>query len=185
MARRDVRGEMIRGAAELLAARGVQGTSFSDVLAHTGAPRGSIYHHFPGGKDELVVAAARSVGEGVTMLLDALEASSPAKVVDAFVDGWRSVLVAGDFDRGCAVAASCLGSDPSDDLRTVSGEIFRAWRAALARALVRAGAARRQADDLAALCLAAVEGALIVGRAEHDDAVFDALKRQLGRLAGE
>jgi TetR/AcrR family transcriptional repressor of lmrAB and yxaGH operons len=183
MTKRNVRDEMIRGAAELLASRGVQGTSFSDVLAHTGAPRGSIYHHFPGGKDELVQAAARSVGDGVTMLLDAIDASSPAEVVDAFVEGWRAVLVGGAFETGCAVAASCVGSETDDALRALSGEIFRTWRGALARALQRSGATRRQAEELAMICLASVEGALVLGRAEHDDAVFDTLKRQLRRLA--
>jgi AcrR family transcriptional regulator len=183
MVKRNAHDDMVRGAADLLATRGVQGTSFSEVIAHTGAPRGSIYHHFPGGKDELVEAAIRSVGDGVTALLDSLDAPSPAKLVDAFVDGWRAVLVAGDFERGCAVAASCLGSEATTDLRTVSGEIFRSWRNALARAFVRSGATRRRAEDLAMVCIASVEGALIVGRAEHDDAVFDALKRQLRRLA--
>ena len=183
MTKRNVHDDMVRGAAELLAARGVQGTTFSGVLAHTGAPRGSIYHHFPGGKDELVEAAVRSVGDGVTALLDSLDAASPAKLIDAFVDGWRAVLVAGDYERGCAVAASCLGSEATDELRTVSGEIFRSWRDALARAFVRSGSTRRQAQDLATVCIACVEGALIIGRAEHDDAAFDALKRQLRRLA--
>lgn len=183
MAKSSVREEMIRGAAELLATRGVQGTSFADVLAHTGAPRGSIYHHFPGGKDELVQAAARSVGEGVVMLLDLLDAPSPAKVVDAFVDGWRSVLVSGEFESGCAVAATCLGSSEADALRTLAGEIFASWQQALSRAFVRSGATRRQADDLAVVCLAAVEGGLVLGRAAHDDQIFEVLKRQLRRLA--
>lgn len=183
MARSNVREQMIRGAADLLATSGVQGTSFADVLAHTGAPRGSIYHHFPGGKDELVQAAARSVGEGVVALLDLVNASSPAQVIDGFVDAWRSVLVTGEFERGCAVAATCLGSSEADALRSLAGEIFASWQEALARAFVRSGATRRQAGDLAVVCLAAVEGALVLGRAAHDDHVFDVLKRQLRRLA--
>lgn len=183
MAKSNVREQMVRGAAELLATRGVQGTSFSDVLAHTGAPRGSIYHHFPGGKEELVQAAATSIGDGVTALLDAIDVRTPAEVVDAFVDGWRSVLVAGGFEQGCAVAATCLGSSDADELRTLAGEIFGSWQAALARALVRSGTAVRHADDVAAICVAAVEGALVIGRAAHDDEIFDILKRQLRRLA--
>lgn len=183
MAKSNVREQMIRGAAELLATRGVQGTSFADVLAHTGAPRGSIYHHFPGGKDELVQAAARSVGEGVVALLDSIDAPSPAKVIDGFVDGWRAVLVSGEFESGCAVAATCLGSSEADALRSLAGEIFASWEAALSRAFVRSGATRRQADDLAVVCLSAVEGGLVLGRAAHDDRVFEVLKRQLRRLA--
>ena len=57
MAQGDVRTKMVKGAAGLLATKGVEGTSFAEVLAVTDAPRGSIYHHFPGGKSELVHAA--------------------------------------------------------------------------------------------------------------------------------
>ncbi len=174
---------MVRGAAELLATRGVHGTSFSDVLAHTAAPRGSIYHHFPGGKVELVRAAATSTGNGVTALLDSIDASSPVEVIDAFVEGWRSVLVAGGYERGCAVAATCLGSSGADELRELADDVFRAWQEALARAFVRSGTTDRYSDDLATICLAAVEGALVIGRAAHDDTVFDVVKRQLRRLA--
>jgi AcrR family transcriptional regulator len=183
MKKHDVREQMIQGAAELLASSGVHGTSFADVLAHTGAPRGSIYHHFPGGKNELVRAAARLVGDAVVTRLDQLDAPSPARVVDGFVEGWRTVLVSGEFERGCAVAAACLGSGESDVLRSLAGEIFASWEAALSRAFVRSGASRRVADDLAVVCLSAVEGALVLGRAAGDDHVFDALRRQLRRLA--
>ncbi len=181
MVKSNVREQMIRGAAELLAERGVEATSFSEVIARTGAPRGSIYHHFPDGKDELIAAAATSLGDGVVALLDAIEATSPARVLDTFVDGWRFVLVSNSYGRGCAVAATGLASDEA--LRALSGEILASWRQALSRALVRSGATRRRADDLAALTLAAVEGALILGRATNDDEIFDVLKRQLRRLA--
>lgn len=173
---------MIRGAAELLATRGVQGTSFSDVLEHTGAPRGSIYHHFPDGKEELVREAAASVGAGVTALLDAIDASSPVEVLDVFLDGWRAVLVGSGFERGCAVAATCLGSADAASLLVLSGSVFDDWRAALARAFVRSGVPSHDAADVAATSLAAVEGALILGRAAQNDEIFDVLQRQLRRL---
>ncbi|HEX2576603.1 MAG TPA: TetR/AcrR family transcriptional regulator [Aquihabitans sp.] len=181
MARRDVRGEMIRGAAELLATQGLQRTSFSEVLAATGAPRGSIYHHFPSGKDELVRAAVVSVGDGVVALIDALDAT-PAQVVDAFVDGWRAVLVGSDHRRGCAVAATSIGADDAGPLLDVAAEVFRSWREALARALVRGGLGASDADDLALTCLAVVEGALVLGRATRSDEVFGVAGRQLRRL---
>jgi TetR/AcrR family transcriptional repressor of lmrAB and yxaGH operons len=59
---RDVRDRMIDGAIRLLAQRGLQATSFSEVLELTGAPRGSVYHHFPEGKDQLVSAANAVAG---------------------------------------------------------------------------------------------------------------------------
>ena len=55
----DVRQRMVLSALYLFAERGVQGTSIADVLERSGAPRGSVYHHFPGGKDEIVSAAKR------------------------------------------------------------------------------------------------------------------------------
>lgn len=182
MARSNVREQMIRGAAELLSTDGVQGTSFSDVLQHTGAPRGSIYHHFPGGKDELVREAAASVGAGVAALLDALDVDSPELVVSAFVGGWRSVLVSSDHRRGCAVAATCVGAGGSSALLDVAGEVFAAWRSALGGAFVRSGVPAIEADDLAAMSIAAVEGALVLGRAARSDEVFDVVERQLRRL---
>lgn len=176
--RNNVRAQMIQGAATLLASNGVQGTSFAEVLALTGAPRGSIYHHFPGGKDELVRAAITSIGDGVVALLDALD-GTPEEVVGAFVDGWQMVLVGSHYRRGCAVAATTLEAADDPDLLATTASIFRSWRSALARALVRGGATVVDADDLAALCLVTVEGALVIGRAERDDRIFTAVRRQL------
>jgi TetR/AcrR family transcriptional repressor of lmrAB and yxaGH operons len=182
MTRRDVRTDMIRGAVDLLAAHGVQGTSFALVLEATDAPRGSIYHHFPGGKAELVEAAVRSVGDSITALLDAVDVDSPAAVVEVFVEGWRALLVGGTYERGCAVAAASLGAGDDDSLRQASNTAFESWRAALARAFARSGVDDHEAVDLAALCIAAVEGALVLGRASRSDAIFDVLRRQLTRL---
>src|SRR5271154_6350078 len=72
MAQGEVRTKMVKGAARLLATKGVEGTSFAEVLDATGTPRGSIYHHFPGGKSELVHAALDLVS---TRALGVMESS--------------------------------------------------------------------------------------------------------------
>lgn len=185
MTRRDVRREMIQGTVDLLAAHGVAGTSFALVVAETDAPRGSIYHHFPGGKNELVGEAVTSVGASVTALIDGLDARSPAEVVTAFLDGWRALLTGSGFARGCAVAAVGLGADDVDAIRTAADAAFDSWRAALTQALVRSGLDASTASDIAALSLAAVEGALILGRVARSDEVFDVLHRQLVRLVDD
>lgn len=174
---------MIRGAAELLAERGLQGTSFADLIERTGAPRGSIYHHFPGGKDELVREAVRRVGTGVVALLDALDAASPGEVLDAFVGGWQLVLEGSDYRSGCAVGAVSIGAGAdAPELLPVAGEVFRSWRAALTDALRRAGARPADADELAVTAIAVVEGGLVLGRATRDPEVFEVLRRRLRRL---
>jgi AcrR family transcriptional regulator len=184
MARRDVKTEMISGAGDLLATHGVQGASFSLVIEKTGVPRGSIYHHFPGGKTELVQAAVLAVGAAVTSLIDAVEADSPVDVVSTFVEGWRASLNGGHFERGCAVAAASNDATGEPSIRTAANEVFTSWREALSRAFVRSGVERDEADDFATLCIAATEGALVLGRAARSDEVFDVLARQLPRFVG-
>ena len=173
---------MIEGASELLAAHGVQGTSFALVLETTGAPRGSIYHHFPGGKHELVLAAVAAAGASVAALIDAAVADSPDELVRMFIGGWRNLLTAGKFERGCVLAAASQSSEHETDIRDAADQYFTQWRSALTRALVRSGDDPAAADDHAALLIAAVEGALLMGRAARSAEIFDALERQLLRL---
>src|SRR4029079_6118216 len=88
----DARQKMVESAAVLLAMRGLDGTAFSDVITRSGAPRGSIYHHFPEGKDQLVEAAMALTGERAIGVLDPLRGARPKTVTAAFLDLWRAVL---------------------------------------------------------------------------------------------
>jgi TetR/AcrR family transcriptional repressor of lmrAB and yxaGH operons len=184
MNRRNVRQEMVNGAISLLAEKGVQGTSFAVVTEATKTPRGSIYHHFPGGKNELIEEALTSIGTLVTSLIDAVEVDSPSKVVDVFVESWRALLLANNFAGNCAVANASLGAGDEDSLKASANEVFKNWQHALARAFERSGAKRKDAVDFAAVCLASVEGAMILGRASGSDEVFNALSRQLRKIVG-
>jgi TetR/AcrR family transcriptional repressor of lmrAB and yxaGH operons len=182
MSRRNAREEMIQGAIGLLAERGVQGTSFAVVTEATNTPRGSIYHHFPGGKNELIEEAVQSIGALVTALIDAMDAATPAHVVEVFFESWRSVLRASNFDGNCAVANTAIGAGEDDSLRVASQQVFEKWHRSLTSAFIRSGADTSASSDYAAVSIAAAEGALIMGRASRDDSVFDALSRQLKLL---
>lgn len=182
MTRRDVRSEMVRGAIDLLAAHGVQGTSFALLIEATDAPRGSIYHHFPGGKSELIRDAVRSIGSTVTAIIDNLAVEKPEEVIEAFVEGWRVLLVSSDFDRGCAVAAASLGDRDEAGLRDAAREVFETWESSLTEAFIRTGVRRTEATDYAALCIAVVEGALVLGRTTRTDEIFQVARRQLTAL---
>src|ERR1700730_2608300 len=80
-----VRDRMVRSAIVQLATHGLQGASFAEVLAHAKAPRGSVYHHFPAGKQELVVAAIDYMGTDALSALGALDGSTVDEVVDSFI----------------------------------------------------------------------------------------------------
>src|ERR1700761_5504422 len=99
----DTRHRMVVGAVRLLAERGLQETSFSEVLELTGAPRGSIYHHFPEGKDQLIASAVDLAGAHAIALIDRATGTSAEAVTAHFLEMWRQVLVRSDFQAGCSV----------------------------------------------------------------------------------
>ena len=111
---KDVRERMVAGASQLLATKGLQATSFSEVIELTDTPRGSIYHHFPGGKDELLLAALRQSRALMIGCIDSAEGQDAATVLAAVITGWRTLLVSHQFAMGCAVTAvTGMASQPA------------------------------------------------------------------------
>ena len=181
MAQGDVRTKMVKGAAGLLATKGVEGTSFAEVLAATDAPRGSIYHHFPGGKAELVHAALDLVSTRALAVMESRRGSSAAEIVEQFLDLWRQLLDESELSAGCAVVAvTVAGSD--DDLLEHAGAIFREWTAHLAGLLVAGGLAETSAQPLAVMIIAATEGVVALCRAERSREPFDVVEKALIQL---
>ena len=174
----EVRSRMVAGAVRLLATRGLQGTSFSEVLELTGAPRGSVYHHFPGGKDELVAAAVDLSAEQAVALLEQERGATAEEVAGFFLEVWRRILTGSGFEAGCALLAVTVATD-SPDLRARTSAAFSAWRSALADLLAEGGVPPEAAPALATTLLAASEGAVVLSRASHDLGPFDEVADQL------
>lgn len=164
----SARDRMIDSAIALFRERGVADTSMRDVVEHSGAPRGSIYHHFPGGKDQLAREATERAGAFIASLLESLAEEDPATAVGKFVGYWRSSLTRADFRDGCPAAAAALSED-APSARAAAGAAFARWEEMLAGALERRGRPRAEATSLATLTIAAVEGALILSRAQGSD----------------
>src|SRR5262249_53906399 len=109
----DSRENMIRATVDLLRERGYAGTSLGDILARSGGPRGSISHHFPGGKQELVTEALRRYAAGIRRrLVSVAETGSAVDLVRALLGAMRDGLRASDFAVGCAVAGVVLDLSP-------------------------------------------------------------------------
>ncbi len=168
----DVRTRMIEGAIVLLAQRGLQGASFSEVLELTGAPRGSVYHHFPGGKDQLVAEAITLAADRALASLQTKAGRPAVEVAEFFLEGWRSLLVRSELTAGCSVLAVTIATD-SPVLRTHAAEAFQRWRAGLADLLVQGGLSTTDGERYAAALLAASEGAVVMSRAEQDLTAFE------------
>jgi len=176
------RERMVDSAIILLAKKGYRATSFDAVLDHSKAPRGSIYHHFPGGKDELISAAIDLAGARAIAVVDSLSGKSPVEIVDGFMRMWRLVLDKSDLEAGCSVLAVTVSAE-TPELRAHAGEIFRAWRTRLATLFEGAGVEHSTAISFAATVVAASEGAVALSRAERSNVAFDEVARQLHTFA--
>ena len=179
--RSDTRDRMITSAALLLREHGVSGTSFARVLEHSGAPRGSLGHHFPGGKREMVADAVRWAGGAASAAMrHAVErGDSSAKLFSMVCDFYRRALVESDFAAGCPVGNVAQEAYDDPTLRGAADEVFDDWRTILADALVADGHRRNNAADLAELCIAGLEGALILARVRRTADPIDAVERRL------
>jgi AcrR family transcriptional regulator len=183
----DTRERMLNSAAELMREHGASGTSIDDVLAHSGAPRGSVYHHFPGGRTQMIEEAVASTGDSVSELIAlAGPGAAPDAVFDAFLASWRESLKQSEFRSGCPVLAVAVEHhERGEELVRTAGEVFGDWQAALAAHLREHGVSPARARRLATVIVAAVEGAVALCRTEHDTRPLDDVGRELRGLLTE
>lgn len=182
----DARQKMIRSAAVLFRERGVNGTSFTDVLAHSGAPRGSIYHHFQGGKTQLAEEATQWAGEFIVAgTVDALGEDDPVQALAVFRKRWTKVLRDSDFVAGCPIVAATLEGEREPTVRDAAGHAFASWEKVLSDALRRRSVSPGRARSLATLLIASVEGAIVMARAQRTTRPLEAVSRELARLLSE
>jgi AcrR family transcriptional regulator len=163
---------MVDGAVGLLATKGVEGTSFKDVLAVADAPRGSVYHHFPGGKDELLHAALDRASERAFAAMEATRGQSVPEVLEQFLGLWRTLLNHSRFRAGCAVVSVTVAG-PAGDLLDHAGAIFRNWTDQLAELFVAGGMPEHAARRMATVAIAATEGGVLLSRAQRRKEPFD------------
>jgi TetR/AcrR family transcriptional repressor of lmrAB and yxaGH operons len=162
----SVREAMIEAAWLLIAERGLEGMSTREVLARTGAPRGSVYHYFPRGRAELIELAIDRARRWMRNEIDAIRAESPDDVVAGYIDIWRRVLVATSFQAGCAAVGVVTGGHDSDVLDRAAAAFSDAVEA-LADQFQRAGLTAAEAARRATLLICAAEGAVILARAQR------------------
>lgn len=175
---------MVTSAALLLRERGVSRTSFARVLEHSGAPRGSLGHHFPGGKRDLVADAVRFAGGAASAAMRhaSERGDSPAKLFSMVCGFYRRALVDSHFAAGCPVGNVAQEAYNDESLRIAAGEVFDDWRTILVDALVAHGHRRRDATELAELCIAGLEGALMLARVQRSAQPVDRVERQVRAL---
>lgn len=183
---RPVRARMIDGATQILARRGLRGTAFSEVIALAGASRGSIYHHFPGGKAELIDAVLTQYTDALDQQVRSLIGRPAAAFCDAVLGLWRAALLRYDCEAGSPVTAATVAAD-STRVQERCRLSYRALADTLRAGLERGGLRPGDAGPAAAFLLAALEGAQVLCRACGDigpfDAVADQVRARVAQLA--
>jgi len=177
--RSPARARMVQSAATLIRERGINGTGLREVAAHSGGPRGSLGRFFPGGKTQLVTEAIDVALVDIFGDLERTlsEAETFPEAISVIVTPWRRLLVDHDFALGCPLAATICDAADNDSLRTHVRERFAWWSALVADAYTRFGAPQAEAEAHATVLMAALEGALILARAQRNIETLDTLER--------
>jgi AcrR family transcriptional regulator len=180
------RERMVVSAALLIRERGAAATAISDVLKHSGAPRGSAYHYFPGGRMQLLEEATDYAGAYIARRIAA--ADNSVELLDELTDMYRRQLVDSDYRAGCPIVAVTIeAGDPGDSDRTAelierAAAAFELWTELIASRLTAEGVDAAQADELAMLVTSSLEGAIIMARASRAVTPLDLVQRQLRGL---
>ncbi len=176
------RASFVAATGQLLRRQGYAGTGLSEIVALSGAPRGSLYFHFPGGKEELAVAAMTAAGEELGGAIRAVLASSEdlGECLARLVDALALSLEASGYADGCPIATITLeAACASEAVRAAAGAAFETWLAALRERMIAAGMEEEAAARRALLVLSSLEGALILARAGRDRAPLRAVREEL------
>ncbi|BBU22983.1 TetR/AcrR family transcriptional regulator [Mycobacterium xenopi] len=172
------RAALINTAATLFRRQGYAATGLNQILAEAGAKPGSLYHHFPRGKQQLAAAVVETAGTGIEQLLRRFLASD--RSVADIVDRWIDLLIdglAGDQRDGCPIEPIATESvNASPMVREASARVFKGWCTAIEERLVAEGWPIKDAESFATAVISLIEGALILSRTAGDTAALEAAK---------
>lgn len=180
------RQRMIAATARLLQRQGMAATGLNEILQAAEAPRGSLYHHFPGGKNQLAADAIRYSGARVARAIEAAMGGAPSleSAIAAFGKFYETSLSASGFRDGCPVAATALEAAGlgAPEVQAACADAFASWEAPIARRLEAEGYSAGEAAELATLVLASLEGGLLLAQARRDMAPLHSVIDQLIRM---
>src|SRR5215469_15627776 len=172
----DTRTRIVRRSAELFRRQGYTGTGVKQIVAEASAPFGSVYHFFPGGKEQLGAEVIRWSGALYGQLIDAffLPGTGLEEATRSFFAAAAQTLRETDYADACPIATVALEvSSASEPMREACADVFDSWIEAAADRFANAGVSRRSARPLAISILALLEGAFILARAQRSTEPLD------------
>ena len=183
----ETKDRIVGAGAELFRRQGYTGTGVKQIVAEANAPFGSLYHFFPGGKEQLAAEVIRWSGGMYAQMV--LEVIAPAKdlldLVDLFFTGAAEHLRETDYEDACPIATVALEvASTSEPLREATAEVFDSWIDALTARFAAEGLAANVARDLSISMLMTLEGAFILSRAKRTTEPLEVAGRTMTEVVG-
>jgi TetR/AcrR family transcriptional repressor of lmrAB and yxaGH operons len=179
------REQFIETTCELIEKQGFHATGLNQIIKESGSPKGSLYYHFPGGKEELVVEAINRTGRIVSERIKANLAveEDPAEAVRVFVRRIADSVEASGFRSGGPLMTVALETAAtSEPINLACREAYERLVQAFAAKLLAGGFSQARAAELAAFIVAAVEGGTILSRTRHTGDPLRLAADELGRM---
>lgn len=179
------RDQIIQTTCELLELQGYHATGLNQIIQESGSPKGSLYHYFPGGKEELAAESLRRVGQIVLERIrqNLAEAADAAEAVEMFIQRIAASVEQSGFRAGGPITTVALETASSSErLREECQHIYAGWQAAFADKLISAGMDEIRARRLAQVIIAAIEGGIILCRTERSRTPLEAVAEAIGMM---
>ncbi len=167
------RDRLVDTMGELLARRGYTASGLNELVAESGSPKGSIYHYFPAGKEQIAAEALRKGGDGAAAATaEAFRRHrTPVAALRAIAVWLAGALEASDYRYGCPIATTALeAAAESEVIREACADAYDAWLSAIRDGLIGGGATPKAAGRDAVLALSLLEGSLVLCRVRRSTA---------------
>jgi len=181
----STRDEIIETAAELLETQGYRATGLNQIVEESGAPKGSLYYYFPGGKEEFSTEAINKVAQEIKERIETslAEIEDPDEAVEAFILRIAHHVRTSNFLKGGPITTVALEAvTTSERLNEACRETYDLWQSAFAEKLVQSGFSQARAKRLAALIIASIEGAIVLSRTNRSVAPLEYVAAELKLL---
>lgn len=179
------RDQIISKTCELLELQGYHATGLNQIIKESGTPKGSLYYHFPGGKEELATTAIARIGDMVLKRIqDTLaQFEHPADAVEHMIRLIAHGVEISDYRTGGPITSVAMEAiATSDALREECHRIYDAWQMAFANKLTQGGIDKERAKRLAILTVASIEGAVILCRTSRSRTPLESIADEIGDM---
>lgn len=184
----STRDQIIQKTCELLELQGYYATGLNQIVKESGSPKGSLYYHFPGGKEALAVEAVNLVGSIVLKRIreNLAQSKDPAEAVRSFIVNIAFNVERSGYRAGGPITTIALETaSTSEVLRATCQRLYDEWQAAFAQTLLDGGIAPPRAERIAVLIIAAIEGGVILCRTHRSQQPLQHVADEIGMLIGQ